>query len=533
MNWKRKLSALAQKLRVSISRFSGAFVFTWLLFAVLVYDVLFQMPLDTEEKLLFTFGMGLLFSVFFPLLFERLNHNKAFLQGLAIIPAVITFLICHFGNYNSAYFEMGYGGVAVALLCVSVYLLFDQENRKLLIAHLAKVLFFVPMICGVITGGVMLCLAAIDNLLCNLNSDVYEITLYAIWVVVFVNLFLAYLPKQGDTLTTSKLYQMLVLHIGLPIYLFLMAILYVYLIKILITWKLPVGQINWFASFASLFFVFFAFATRPFDSKIAQWFRRWMGAFILPVIAVQLLAIYVRVDAYGLTTPRIISLILVGISVIFAISSLIRRWEESVFLLIGAVVLVFTLVPKINIIDLPKRSQLTILESYLVKNEMLKDGVVIPKMEIPIEDQARIESAYYYLYRAEPPLPQWLDGAKQKNAKEFFGFTKDAAEHKRWDLDFYGDDSEVTIAGYRKMIEVNSYRKGETSGWTVDGKTYTIDEAAILKQLYETYGGDFSKVPLISLSEEHALWIHHFGGYLNIETYETDSIYYSGYLLVK
>ncbi len=225
-----------------------------------------------------------------------------------------------------------------------------------------------------------------------------------------------------------------------------------------------------------------------------------------------------------MTTPRTVSLILIGIAVVFALFAILRKRSDYVFGLVGVVILIFTLVPGINIIDIPKQSQIAILEECLVKNNMLTDAGIVPNGEISQEDKETINSAYTYLrFNAEDPLPQWIADSKEKDFYEVFGFHQ--YQEDQWVYHRYEGEEPVNIEGYRTM-EPFSWYGDESSGLDgFDAEAYCLE----LRQMYGTSG----TVGLIQIDATTALAIK----YLNFEYLPENNkigrICISGYLLKK
>ena len=259
----------------------------------------------------------------------------------------------------------------------------------------------------------------------------------------------------------------------------------------------------------SPFFVFFVFNVRQCDEKLPKVFSKLIGYFIIPVVIMQLVAIYERIFAYGLTTPRIVSMILVGISIIFAVFSIFRKRLEHVILITGVVILVFTLVPKINIIEMPKKSQLDILEKYLIKNEMLVDGEIVANPDVDDKDKERILSAYSYLrFNAAGEMPDWLEKTKKLNIQDVLGF----GNYYDRNLNIscrYSSCEFVDVSEYTKMYKrnIDSDREFMNITFDIEGKTYSYDAFELAKELYETYGTDSDNVKPVELDENTTMYI--------------------------
>ena len=508
MKIKNTIAGFLSKVKTGASRFVSVFIMSTIMFLLLSYDIVASTDSDFIYNLSYSLGLGAFFAVLLVLIAEY-KCLKKLLQLLCIIPVAICFWVVSSMGYSNDFFLMGYWGIILALVCFILYLLFTRDNSKTLIPFIVKNFFFSVSVSTILSMGVSLCLAAFDTLIFNFDYEIYVVANLFVWIVLFTNLFLAYLPKREDEIALPKIFKIIVVNVALPVYILLMLILYVYLLKIVVTGKMPVGQINWFASFASLFFVFFVFNVRQCDEKLPKIFTKLIGYFIIPVVIMQLVAIYERISAYGLTTPRIVSLILVGISIIFAVFSIFRKRLEYVILITGVVVLVFTLVPKINIIEMPKKSQLDILERYLVKNEMLSNGEIITNPDVDEKDKERIVSAYRYLkYEAAGKMPDWFENSRDKDIQEVLGFDNYYDRNMHISC-HYSSGEFVDVSEYTKMYKRNlSFdREDMKINFDIEGKTYSYDAFEIAKEMYETYGTNNDNIKPVELDENTTMYI--------------------------
>lgn len=127
-------------------------------------------------------------------------------------------------------------------------------------------------------------------------------------------------------------------------------------------------------------------------------FMKWGKYALMPIILVQLYAINIRVSAYGITTLRYVSIILVSIVLAFLVLAIFKKGKylKTIFAIIATVAIVFTFTP-LNVIDVPDRVQYNRLVSYLEANDMYQDGAVIAKQDIPLEDKREITNIFEYL----------------------------------------------------------------------------------------------------------------------------------------
>ena len=436
-------------------------------------------------------------------------------------------------NYDSLYTIMAYTGIMIAMLCFIFFILMRGENRDLAFPKLVASWMFTGAVCGVLSGGLSICIAAFQSLIFSWDDiyKLYSIANLFVWIIGFINIFLSFIPKKGVPLASSKIFRTFVLFAGLPLYILLITILLLYLAKIVITWNMPVGEINWFASFASLFFIFFLLSVKQYKEKIAKLYVKFGGYFLAPVLVMQAVAVFERINAYGLTTPRTVSLVLIIISILFITGSvIIPNHLNKIALISGIIVLIVTITP-LNVIDMPVRSQTRILTNVLTANDMLKDGKVVPNPNVSDEDAKKIISAYEYLKYDAGKTPDFIPNPKN-SIEEIFGFTKKNDFDRNGKVyrycNFRTKDS-VDITEYDKMVKV--YDDNDIIKFEHNGQQYDIDLIQIANSFYDQYDTEETELDLYIVDENTALYFEDFS--FDAEDGEVYYCYFNGYLLLK
>jgi hypothetical protein len=327
--------------------------------------------------------------------------NAYLFQSISVVATVGCWLLVKDFD-NDVYVTMGYVGVMFAVVACIIFFLYNEANKELLASHLLKGFVFSGAVAGILQSGLTLCIVAFDAIVLDIPEMGKYIGILGVFtgVMVAVNLFLSGVPKKDEVIILPKVIKILLGTIGLPIYLLLLTILYVYLAKILITWNIPSNEINLYASFAALFFILFYFTLGSFrtENKMIDLFMRWGKYALMPIILVQLYAINIRVSAYGITTLRYVSIILVSIVLAFLVLAIFKKGKylKAIFAVIATVAIVFTFTP-LNVIDVPDKVQYNRLVNYLEANDMYRDGTVIAKKDIPLEDKREITNIFEYL----------------------------------------------------------------------------------------------------------------------------------------
>ena len=341
-------------------------------------------------------------------------------------------------------------------------------------------------------------------------------------------MFLALMPKKDIAVVKSKIFRIFILFVLLPLYVLLIGILLVYLAKIVITQNMPVGEINWFASYASLFFIFILLSVMQYTEKIARVFVKFGGYFLIPVLIMQGIAVFERINAYGLTTPRTVSLVLIFISILFiAGATILPKHLNKIALASGIIVLLVTITP-FNVIDMPVRSQTNILKTALESNGMLKDGVVIPNESIDKEAAKKIISSYRYLKYNAKHTPEYIQD-ENKSFKEIFGFT----DSYEYETDYIYCRFETT-----NSVDISEYKRMEKADWSYDEQViktnetnFEIDLKPIAEQLYAQYGEEKEIPEIYVIDENTGIYFESFS--FDISDDEFKDFYFLGYVLFK
>ena len=459
---KKIFELILSNIKEAMSKFVVSFYGSVIAFILLTLQIIFDFTENTVVLMAFSVGFAVIVSVMMQIISIKYNFsNKA--DIIQRIVSALTAVPCYFliGNImESDRTFMGFFGLIIAFLLISLYVMYDNENSDLVFPQIIKSAFFAVTVASLFFGGITLCILALDFLVVELQQFDKWITITALlsYIILCYNLFIAMLPEKTDEIVLPKIFKVLVLYVGLPVYTLLLGVLYAYLIKILVIMEMPQGKINLFASLASLFFIFFYLTVGSYDNAPVRFFRKYGGWFLFPIIASQAIAIYIRVNAYGLTSARWASILLNVTALVFIILTLIKegKYTKHVITGLAVIVLISSLTP-LNIIDVPVYEQTYRLEKVLKRNNMLTDGTVKPYKDISKTDKEIISSCYDYL-NYKDKAPEYI---KESNSfYDIFGFEK---------LNEYGSLDEYSLIHLNKS---NSYNALDISGYS---RYYIVD----------------------------------------------------------
>ncbi len=173
-------------------------------------------------------------------------------------------------------------------------------------------------------------------------------------------LFVLFRDAHRDKpLQSARAFRILLNYVLSPALMVYTGILYLYMLKILITFELPKGQIAYMVTaFVSAFFIlkgcqFFL------KRRIYGWFYRWASWITLPTLALCWIGVVYRIREYGFTEPRVYLIAVVSVLTLTALFFLFRRLPHYTLVAWSAVALfsVITYIPGITAKDIEDWSQ--------------------------------------------------------------------------------------------------------------------------------------------------------------------------------
>lgn len=490
MNIKEKLGSIVEGFRTRFSKTFTRFItpsaYVIISSALLIYCVIADdIPEDTAFAL-----MGLLVGLLCSLLMDLAseyriieNIHRAVSALVSVLLSIGTFFVLKNFAEDSSYVLLGYIALVCVLFLLIIYVLYEQKNESDLFGYLFSSAFYSALLCSVILAGVSLCILAFQLLIYEFKDmyKLYLILCIVSEVTICSLLFMSYLPQKDSEMTVPKAYLVIINRVALIIYFALITILYLYLGKIIITRNMPKGQINWFASLATLGFCVFYLSCQGRRTSLEKFFMNYGGFIMIPILMMQAYAVYIRVSAYGLTSLRYLSLVfdLIGIGFIAAA---ILKTRVRLPILFMTVIVLLVLVGPLNVLDVPFRSQRGIFNDVLKRNNMLSaDGKIIPSSTLSQEDQQKIRSTYDYMHYDSSTLSNPIKDIKYEDFESVFGFKYSEEYYNNTVYCSYGCDLEV--------IDVSSFNYVQPLRLHYDSQEQLESRLLeYLKALREEYG---------------------------------------------
>lgn len=281
-------------------------------------------------NLLITFALGipLFFSV--EIFSEKVNLSppkKILFWGLGIVALLLIYLSLPTdtapGTTRAPYIRYVIYNLALHLTVSFVPFLekgnlegFWNYNKTLFIRFVMAVFFS-----QVISTGITLAFGALDLLFdIKMDPKTYSEIFILTYGIFNTWYFLAGIPKDFDSTNSTSTYpkglKIFTQFILIPLLLLYLAILYAYGAKIMFTWDWPRGIVTYLIIAISVLGIFTNLLLFPYQKeKEGGWIKGFYKAFyylLIPLAALLFIAIWIRIEDYGLTVNRYI-IVLMGI----------------------------------------------------------------------------------------------------------------------------------------------------------------------------------------------------------------------------
>lgn len=379
------------------------FPITYILIAILA--VAFEINVNNDFlNVYFEGGLfyGIFVSVLATLIIEQKVKKNAYLQAIPVVLGVVSSIVMwqvlkHYFSDNNYFIMAFYIGTMIAMFSMCVWLLCKKENIDTIYMELLWAVSYSFLSIFVLFLGVMVCLIAFDSLIMPIEERPYSIVAAYSWIGLIPMMILSRIPREDNLVQRPKLYVKLFTFLAIPCVL-LLAILCIYVGKIILTLDMPSNRLNIFASICILVYLFMYAAIKGNSSKPLSFLLRWCWIPIIPIVIAQITGIIIRYNAYGLTPLRMAGMVTLAIGIYGLYITARNKSLKSIWLVIAVAAIVFSISP-LNIIDISVKNQNDRVEKILVKNSLLQDGkLVIPeKLELSDEDEKIIKGSWKML----------------------------------------------------------------------------------------------------------------------------------------
>lgn len=552
-------------LQSNLKRFPITLFFTIALTCYLCY---FVSNHDENKKLNWIIGyylsVGTLLSLTLHLWCEEMKRiiPKIAVQAGMHLLLILDAIYLYSYSYEKSFTEIGIAhGAGILAIGLSVFFLsFFKEKNDIPSWNFALSSITACVTANVIgcimSGGICFLILSVHKLFdLSIDSTCYLYVVILCNVCLSMFLFLGLLPQKQEKHNTRPLQHSFLN--GVIHYLFLpltggyLIVLYIYALRILINWELPIGWVSWLAITLMTGCIVIEFGLYP--SRMAQQKRtdnliaRWLPLFVLPLLFLMTIGIIRRFNDYGVTINRLYLITLNIWCYFVCITLIIIKAKRISWIPISfSLVFLLTSVLPVNYASITrqiiqKEVNQTIIHQNPMQNLPLSQEQYNQWLKTFSPEQARqINEKFIYLYEwfGKESICQWID----EDVSLYMLRTEFEDRQENQSTVSYSGTiaSEATISvpdGYQKLQSIHRYQiidhKGQDKiiavSLTQDNDTVYIDQQTI-ESLSQRKKGEMPPTQLNCNSSQKVFLLTSF----SIEkTEENIEVSIDGYLFSK
>ncbi len=552
-------------LQSNLKRFPITLFFTIALTCYLCY---FVSNHDENKKLNWIIGyylsVGTLLSLTLHLWCEEMKRiiPKIAVQAGMHLLLILDTIYLYSYSYEKSFTEIGIAhGAGILAIGLSVFFLsFFKEKNDIPSWNFALSSITACVTANVIgcimSGGICFLILSVHKLFdLSIDSTCYLYIVILCNVCLSMFLFLGLLPQKQEKHNTRPLQHSFLN--GVIHYLFLpltggyLIVLYIYALRILINWELPIGWVSWLVITLMTGCIVIEFGLYP--SRMAQQKRtdnliaRWLPLFVLPLLFLMTIGIIRRFNDYGVTINRLYLITLNIWCYFVCITLIIIKAKRISWIPISfSLVFLLTSVLPVNYASITrqiiqKEVNQTIIHQKPMQNLPLSQEQYNQWLKTFSPEQARqINEKFIYLYEwfGKESICQWID----EDVSLYMLRTEFEDRQENQPTVSYSGTiaSEATISipdGYQKLQSIHRYQiidhkeqdKIIAVSLTQDNDTVYIDQQTI-ESLSQRKKGEMPPTQLNCNSSQKAFLLTSF----SIEkTEENIEVSIDGYLFSK
>lgn len=552
-------------LQSNLKRFPITLFFTIALTCYLCY---FVSNHDENKKLNWIIGyylsVGTLLSLTLHLWCEEMKRiiPKIAVQAGMHLLLILDAIYLYSYSYEKSFTEIGIAhGAGILAIGLSVFFLsFFKEKNDIPSWNFALSSITACVTANVIgcimSGGICFLILSVHKLFdLSIDSTCYLYIVILCNVCLSMFLFLGLLPQKQEKHNTRPLQHSFLN--GVIHYLFLpltggyLIVLYIYALRILINWELPIGWVSWLVITLMTGCIVIEFGLYP--SRMAQQKRtdnliaRWLPLFVLPLLFLMTIGIIRRFNDYGVTINRLYLITLNIWCYFVCITLIIIKAKRISWIPISfSLVFLLTSVLPVNYASITrqiiqKEVNQTIIHQKPMQNLPLSQEQYNQWLKTFSPEQARqINEKFIYLYEwfGKESICQWID----EDVSLYMLRTEFEDRQENQPTVSYSGTiaSEATISipdGYQKLQSIHRYQiidhkeqdKIIAVSLTQDNDTVYIDQQTI-ESLSQRKKGEMPPTQLNCNSSQKAFLLTSF----SIEkTEENIEVSIDGYLFSK
>jgi len=497
-------------LRETAGRFPLTIVFLASLSAVmfLMIEDYSGLDIDLLSRYMFAgiFGAFLATAVRFMLeRFENIKNSLIF-YGLTILLTAGYFYFMTDDIVNS---KMVIHLLVISFALFAGYLYLPSYKNAMNFGNVALAHFksaFTSILYGIVLYlGIAAIIGAIDILLYDVDYKSYAHAANIIFIFFTPMYYLSLLPKFNSMDETDdakkeisflypKFLDILVSYITIPLISAFTAVLIIYFIKILVTGVWPVGQVGPMVLGYSAVGYFIYILSSNLNNKFSVVYRKVFPIILIPLVVMQLVSSYIRIDAYGITESRYYVVLFGIFSIVCALVLILgKKKNPNTIVLLSAIFALLSIIPPVDAFTVSKNSQARRLTEILNRNNMLVDGEIVKKTNLSTDDMFEITNISNYMH--EMGYLDDMDWFPEEYADNYYGNFKNIYGFDQYyDRGFPGQDERlyfnamldenerINIENYDIFFKMTIHNKREpdevTGEFSLKDKNYMVKQIA-------------------------------------------------------
>ncbi|SDB43667.1 protein of unknown function [Pseudobutyrivibrio sp. YE44] len=350
--------------------------------------------------------------------------------------------------------------VLVTIVGLTIFYFFKRSGQSFE-SYLAKAfcgLMKAELVYGIVAIGTLVILWAFDTLIID-TSAIDLIERIEILLIALVQFPCAVSGLSKTEAPLGKFAKVLLSYVFTILTAIAFVIIYIYIIKILVTWTFPSNQV--FTILAALFsggVIVWTMAQGCCDDSMVKPLKV-MPLLFLPFIVLQIMCLTMRVQAHGFTDSRYFGLALIVAEIVYFIIYIINLIQKKEIMFFGIFIVVVGsylvyLVPGINVASVVTTSQAKIIEKYLAKGESASP-----------EEKEAAYSAYFEIETEVGLSPmRYIASLSEEQKQQLEEYSKSNEPASAYKDTFYisanADVSKYDVEGYNNMYII--YRDYES-----------------------------------------------------------------------
>lgn len=466
---------------------------------------------DPFFRYVFSFVVGAFLAVVIQFLIERFKDVKKYRLLLYLINLVLAFVYYHFMTNDRMSDDTGIRFVVIVFSLFAFYLYIPSSKDEFNFGNIAIVHFksaFTALLYGIVLNlGIFAIIGAIDILLFKLDNKTYAYTADIVFTFFTPVYYLSLLPifnsKEENDIRKNELSAMyprfldiLVSYIAVPLISIFTVVLIIYFIKILVTWVWPVGQVGpMVLGYAAVGYFLYILGSN-LTNRFTTVYRKLFPIILIPMVLMQMLSVYIRVESYGITESRYYVILFGIFSLVTSIILIFRKNKNpNIIVILSAIFAIMSIMPFVDAFTISRVSQTNRLEEILNRNSMIKNNLIVPNSAISDDDKNEITNISNYLNRMGylQDLRYFPEQYKSQDAyyrdfDKIYGFYPYYKSYYseigpvKYMYAMLDQNAQLDISGYDRYIKVSIYNEGnptpDVGKFTIDAQEYTIRQSS-------------------------------------------------------